>query len=352
MIQCKECGYMYDDNIQACPKCGNPSHLSIRINTCPGCGAELHNIQGYDFVCEYCGTTTPVDSQTRAMIDAQQKQAIIAQQIENNKVVEKNTRKGCLIVIIVALCAISIPIGISLYSDHKAKQERAEAIEKYQQIKQDVMSGKPQSAYIAPGDIFVNNNKDRIGHLNQNLITTLKQKGYVEDGALTYSYYVNGKPEENNSAAYDYNYNYDPSQPLIKIELNSYNPSLSYGHSERLNEAEDVHSVSIIIQDEEIRKAYQNNFKKDLRNIGFSGNKPDYDLNVQLENKNQMDQFDLIRVGTQKTKIDTIFSSEYYTSTKTQISLNWDGVSFNSRYISTGFSELTPAIVCVGFRVF
>lgn len=339
---------MYDDNIRACPKCGNPSHLSIRINTCPGCGAELHNIQGYNFVCEYCGTTTPVDPQTRAKIDAEKRQILMEQQMENNKVVEKNTRKGCLIVIIVALCAISIPIGVSLYSDHKAKQEKAEAIEKYQQIKQDVMSGKPQSAYIAPDDIFVSNNKDRIGHLNQNLITTLKQKGYVEDGVLTYSYYVNGKPEKNNSATYDYNY--DPSQPLIKIELNSYNPSLSYGHSERLNEADAVHSVSIIFQDEEIGKAYQNNFKKDLRNMGFSGNKPSYDYSTQLENKDVMDTFSLIRVGTQKTKIDTTFSSEYYTSTKTQISLNWEGVAFYYEGYST--SSSIYKIECVGFRMF
>ena len=75
--------------------------------TCPNCGAELHNIQGYNFVCEYCGTITQVDPQTRAMINAQiqrqRQQELMARQIEYQKNVEKGTRKGCIIAAIIIL---------------------------------------------------------------------------------------------------------------------------------------------------------------------------------------------------------------------------------------------------------
>ncbi len=79
--------------------------------TCPNCGAELHNIQGYNFVCEYCGTITQVDPQTRAMINAQiqrqRQQELMARQIEYQNNVEKSARKGW---IIAAIIIFAIPL--------------------------------------------------------------------------------------------------------------------------------------------------------------------------------------------------------------------------------------------------
>jgi uncharacterized Zn finger protein (UPF0148 family) len=310
-------------------------------NKCPYCGATLQKTQGYNFVCEYCGKTTPVDAQTRAAIDAtrnaKQRQIAMAQQRAINDRVQKKTKKGCWIAIIIAICAISIPSGISIYSSYKKKRDKAEEQEKIEKVQQDILSSNPNSIYVAPSDIFITNNKERIGHLNQDLITTLKQKGYVEDGALTYSYYVNGKPKEKNSSVYN------STKPLITVEINSYKPITSY--SERLNETDAVHSVAIIIANQDIKKAYENSFKKDLRNIGF-GNKPNYDFRIKLKSSLEMNDFDLIRFGTQKTIIDTTFSSEYYTSTETHIIPNWEGVKCGERY------SYENKIECVAFREF
>ena len=79
--------------------------------TCPNCGAELRNTQGYNFVCEFCGTITQVDPQTRAMINAQiqrqRQQEMMARQIEYQNNVEKSARKGW---IIAAIIIFVIPI--------------------------------------------------------------------------------------------------------------------------------------------------------------------------------------------------------------------------------------------------
>ena len=58
MIDCKECGYSYPDNFDACPECGNPTALSVNKTghtSCPNCGAPISN----SVSCEYCGTVFP-----------------------------------------------------------------------------------------------------------------------------------------------------------------------------------------------------------------------------------------------------------------------------------------------------
>lgn len=74
MIKCTECGNIYDETLRMCPECGNPTGLtdptpSDETPICPNCGAELHRTQDYKFVCDFCGTASPVDSRTKASID-------------------------------------------------------------------------------------------------------------------------------------------------------------------------------------------------------------------------------------------------------------------------------------------
>lgn len=344
MIVCKECGFAYDESMKQCPKCGNPTELSMGGNTCPNCGAEGKNVQGYNFVCEFCDTQFPVDAQTRAMIDAKQRQIFIAKQQEYNQIVQKKNKKMLIKIAIIFACFIAAVWGYNYYVSYEAKKEKKrleqitkEEKEKIQQIKKDIVSCKSHSAYISPSDIFITKNPDRIGHLNQNLIATLKRKGFVEDGALTYSYYVNGKPtksNDNNSYYDDYDYNnydFDASKPLIKIVLNSYKPIVSRG--ERLNESDAINSVSIIISNKELREAYVVSFRKDLRNIGFKGDVADkYDYNSSIT----MSNFSLLRIG------NIIKKTEFYL---TKITANWEGVNLGNGYLS----DYDNAIECVGF---
>lgn len=56
MIECKECGCPYDEHLESCPECGNPTEYSInmsRYSNCPNCGAPLSN----SVLCDYCGST-------------------------------------------------------------------------------------------------------------------------------------------------------------------------------------------------------------------------------------------------------------------------------------------------------
>lgn len=58
MIECKECGYPYDESRPSCPECGNPTEYSLNTTNktnCPNCGAPLTN----SISCEYCGTVFP-----------------------------------------------------------------------------------------------------------------------------------------------------------------------------------------------------------------------------------------------------------------------------------------------------
>lgn len=58
MIECKECGCPYDENMPSCPECGNPTEYSTNTTgstNCPNCGAPLVN----SIACEYCGTVFP-----------------------------------------------------------------------------------------------------------------------------------------------------------------------------------------------------------------------------------------------------------------------------------------------------
>lgn len=337
MIVCKECGFAYDESMKQCPKCGNPTEMSMSGCTCPNCGAEGRNVQGYNFVCEFCGTLFPVDAQTRAKIDAEQRQIIIAKQQEYNKIAQKRNKKTLIIIAIIFACFIAAVWSYNYYVKERLEQIAIEGKEKFQRIKRDIISCKSESAYISPSDIFITYNPDRIGHLNQNLIATLKRKGFVEDGALTYSYYINGKPTKSNdnNSYYDYNNydnnDFDASKPLIKFVLNSYKPIVS--SSERLNESDAVNSVSIIINNEDLRNAYVDNFRKDLRNIGFKGDVDDkYDYNSSVT----MSNFSLIRIG------NMIKKTEFYL---TKITANWEGVNLGNGYLS----DYDNAIECVGF---
>ena len=58
MIECKECGCPYDERMQSCPECGNPTDYSANMTgktNCPNCGAPLTG----SVSCEYCGTEFP-----------------------------------------------------------------------------------------------------------------------------------------------------------------------------------------------------------------------------------------------------------------------------------------------------
>ena len=338
MLQCRECGYQYNDNLKACPKCGNPSHLSIINNNCPNCGAELKKVQGYNFVCEYCGTITPVDSQTRAKIDAEKRKILIAQQMEYNKIAQKKTKKVLIRIGIIVLCIIAAIIAYNSYISYKVNQEKKEheemenaAKEKLQNVKNDIIARKPQSAYISPSDIFVTGNTDLIGHLNQNLIATLEKKGFEKLSDYTYNYYPNGKTaDSDNYSYYDDDYNASTKRPLISVHLNSYKPS---ENSKRLNETDAIHSVSITINDKNLRTAYIDSFKNGVANLGFTSH---VENKYEYESSSDFFNFKLFRFGNQEKRTENYL---------TKISANWEGIGYSEYGSSTNGD-----IICVAFR--
>lgn len=130
MITCHECGSIYDEAMRKCPECGNPTKLTLNssdLAACPSCGAELHTIQGYNFVCDFCGTTAPIDKQTRAKIDAakkeqirqerariRQERAIIRQ--ERSRIRKRRAKRILLTILFFIIAAIAFVIW--LYTQH------------------------------------------------------------------------------------------------------------------------------------------------------------------------------------------------------------------------------------------
>ena len=104
---------------------------------CQYCGAPFKpnsKIQGYNFVCEYCGNLTPVDNQTRAAIDtaknARQQQIEMAQQQEKYRRSQKQEKKNCLVAIITFVGIMAITAGISIISKCVASHESTKEQEK------------------------------------------------------------------------------------------------------------------------------------------------------------------------------------------------------------------------------
>lgn len=297
--------------------------------TCPGCGAEMSKIQGYNFVCQYCGTVTPVDPQTRAMIDAQQRQRIVAQQIENNKIADKKFKKGCLIAI--GIFVVLIVLG-AIYNkcqrdkwreqDEKNRQEMlkkneeqriADAARNNKNIPEELADVSLDDFYISPSSIFSNSGNDGIGHLSQNLRSTLKQKGFVEEGTEHMSYYGS---------------NNITGVPIISVKFNSYFPN--YG-ADRKNESDDIHSVKIEISDATFFNDFKARFIKELRSIGFA--KEDV-AGSGYESSSEMIGKDFLRIG------DVINSEEGYIQ-KTYC--NWDAVEIK---------DYDRIVECIAYREF
>ncbi len=298
--------------------------------TCPNCGAELHNIQGYNFVCEFCGTITPIDPQTKAMIDAQQRQRVVAQQIENNKIVEKKFKKGCLIAAIAIVAIItSLAIINKCQKDKWREQEernRQEMLEKNQEqriadaarnnrnIPEELEGVNLNDFYISPGSIFSNSGKEGIGHLKQNLREILKQKGFVEEGTERMSYYGN---------------NNKTGVPIISVKFNSYFPQ--YSHADRKNETDDIHSLKIEISDETLYNDFKARFIKELRSLGFAkedvaGN--GYESSIEMTGK------DFLRIGDITKREEGYLTKTY---------CNWEGVDIE---------DYERQFECIAFREF
>lgn len=298
--------------------------------TCPGCGAEMSKIQGYNFVCQYCGTVTPVDPQTRAMIDAQQRQRIVAQQIENNKIADKKFKKGCLIAI--GIFVVLIVLGAIYNKCQKDKwreqeeRNRQEMLEKNQEqriadaarnnrnIPEELEGVNLNDFYISPGSIFSNSGKEGIGHLKQNLREILKEKGFVEEGTERMSYYGN---------------NNKTGVPIISVKFNSYFPQ--YSHADRKNETDDIHSLKIEISDETLYNDFKARFIKELRSLGFAkedvaGN--GYESSIEMTGK------DFLRIGDITKREEGYLTKTY---------CNWECVDIE---------DYERQFECIAFREF
>lgn len=323
MISCKECGCTYDERRATCPKCGNPTKKSFIVSdkaTCPCCGAEGEKVQGYNFVCEFCGTLFPVDARTRAAIDAQRRQKVMAQQQVINEEMKKKNKKTLKIIIFVLICLISLPFGINYCSRYQQQQkiaemEREEAEEKAKAEQEKAKAEQEkkntfQKCFIYPRDIFTSNSKDGIGHLNQNLRSFLMQKGFKEEGTEKYSYY-------------------DKSGKLIvSININTYYPT-GYNPAKRLNENESIHSIKISFgESSDLDNKYVSTFKYELQRMGFAN----ADININYKSFSAMSGLEFIRFGTQKT-----ITENYWP----QIYANWEGVDIGS---------YPNSIECVGYR--
>lgn len=293
-------------------------------NKCPYCGATLQKIQGYNFVCEYCGKTTPVDAQTRAAIDAQHNEQI---RQHTRAKEEKTLKKGCFIAIISA-----VAILVSLTIINKCQRDKIhEQMDKYKQERLDKINVSSSNSYsqsptqhnviisiddfyISPNNIFTNSGKESIGHLKQDLKDYLSQRGFVLEGTERMSYYGSN----NNSGA-----------PLISVKFNFYFPT--YSNCDRKNETDDIHSLFIEINDETLYNDFKARFIKELRSIGFA--KEDvtsrgYESSIEMIGK------DFLRIG------DVIKSKEGYFS-KTYC--NWESVEL---------LDYKRTIECVAFREF
>lgn len=296
----------------------------MAINKCPYCGATLQKIQGYNFVCEYCGKTTPVDAQTRAAIDAQRNEQI--RQHTRTKE-QKTLKKGCLIVIISAVAILASLTFINKCQRDKIHEQmdknRQERLDKTNDLSSNnySQSSSQKNAiiniddfYISPNNIFTNSGKESIGHLKQDLKDFLSQKGFVQEGTERMSYYGSN----NNSGI-----------PLISVKFNFYFPK--YSHCDRKNETDDIHSLFIEISDGTLFNDFKARFIKELRSIGFAKE----DVSGRgYESAIEMIGEDFLRIG------DVINSEEGYF---TKIYCNWEAVEIK---------DYDRIVECIAFREF
>lgn len=296
--------------------------------TCPNCGAELHNVQGYNFVCMYCGTITPVDPHTRAMIDEQRNAQMRQQAIVENQKMEKNLKKGCLIALVVIVTIIAALITALIVFNkcqrdkwHEENEKiRQEQLQKAQEQRgTDYTKNSPQKQaninvndfYFSPSTIFSNTGKDGIGHLNQNIRSTLMAKGFKEEGSELFSYY----DTDNN--------------PIITVKLNSYYPP-SHTNTERMNENDDIHSIRINISDKDAFNEFQSTFCKELRSLGFEADRND---TYNFKGSSAMIGFKYIRLGNHISQTDGYSTNNL---------VNWEGVKiedYNSQIECVAFQE-------------
>ena len=264
------------------------------------------------------------------MIDAQQRQRIVAQQIEYNKIAAKKTKKGCIIaaiaVAVIVACAALIDKCQSDKRHEQQEQLRQEQLEKEQEqriadaarnnknIPEELADVSLDDFYISPGSIFSNSGKEGIGHLKQNLREILKQKGFVEEGTERMSYYGN---------------NNKTGVPIISVKFNSYFPQ--YSHADRKNETDDIHSLKIEISDETLFNDFKARFIKELRSLGFAkedvaGN--GYESSIEMTGK------DFLRIGDITKREEGYLTKTY---------CNWESVDIE---------DYEGQFECIAFREF
>lgn len=226
---------------------------------------------------------------------------------DKDKVDEYNSRvstnrflRALRVILLIALTALAFylmlgPKDGSLFNKSYNQVERQQIIE---------------SVNLSTSDIF---NKNKSGHLNQDLDKLLEEKGFTSNGSNTYYYHDS----------------IDNNKAIITIEFNSYTytPDM-YSVVKRKNENEKIHSVRISFENEELYNEFKSKFEAQLQKDEFI--RPtelfEYDNHMTMSN------FSLVKIGKHKTKTIDYLARKF---------ANWFGVDFKDKEIlCVGFCEI------------